>query len=97
MLNNDESIQHPEDFWSTLPFLDGMGNVSDKSSDDQTIHPDYAKIAGKTYHITLKIPLKLDDKGKRRAGRNYCKWFYLNGFFFNLILLCTVWCIHLVW
>ena len=69
-LNNDESIQHPEGFWSTLPFLDGMGIVSDKSSDDQTIHPDYAKVAGKTCHITLKIPLKLDDKGKRRAWRN---------------------------
>ena len=67
-----------------------MGIVSDKSPDDQTIHPDYAKVAGKTCHIALKIPLKLDDKGKRRAGRNCCKWFCQNIFFFNLILLCTV-------
>ena len=57
MLSNDESIQHPEDFWSTLPLFDGMGIVSDKSSYDQTIHPDHAKVAGKTCHITLKYHL----------------------------------------
>ena len=34
-----------------------MGIVSDKLSDDQTIHPDYAKVAGKTCHITLKYHL----------------------------------------
>ena len=61
-----------------------MGIVSDKSSDDQTIHPDYAKVAGKTCHITLKIPLKLDDKGKRRAGRNDCKWFLSKWIFLQL-------------
>eukprot|EP00957_Ditylum_brightwellii_P031771 2409244-Ditylum_brightwellii.AAC.1 len=58
-----------------------MGSVSDESSDDQMIHSKHAKVVVNICHTIKKSPLKIGDKGKRRAGRNRCKWCYQNGMF----------------